>query len=85
MEFSSCYCRNKSAVILRQSWDKFDLLELKFPSDSLSQIVLRVPLPEAISAADFITWQWKAEELMHMDAFFFTLSGKAWRISECEF
>lgn len=77
MEFSSCYCRNKNAVVLRQSWhNKFDLLALKFPSDSLSQIVLRVPLPEAISTADFITWQWKAEELMHMDAFFFTLGEK---------
>lgn len=64
-------------MILKQSWDnKFDLLALKLPSDNFSQIVLRVPLPEAISTADFITWQWKAEELMHMDAFFFTLGGK---------
>lgn len=71
VEFSSCYCRNKNAVISKQSWDsKFDLLVLKFPSDNLSEIVLRVPLAEVISTADFITWQWKSEELMHMDAFF---------------
>lgn len=77
MEFSSCHCRSKNAVIPKQSWDnKFDLLAPKFPSDNLSQIVLRVPLPEVISTVDFITWQWKAEELMQMHAFFFTLGGK---------
>lgn len=71
VEFSSCRFRNKNTVILRHSWDsKFDLPTLKFPSDNVSQIVLRVPLPEVISTADFITWPWKAEELMHMDAFF---------------